>query len=190
MPSFKVGNIDDYVAELRAKGIEVDVGPSRTSLPTKRGPHADGIHVGGERKWGETEKDDSATIHFALPMRTVSITNMGGKLRDKLSLKAEQKAMLAEELARHESKRAELAGPCTIILKRVSSRTLDSDNLPGAFKTPRDIIAQFLRGGKVGEMDDDPSLTWAYEQGKIGNAKGIIVSIKKTQMSAVTSSSQ
>lgn len=60
-----------------------------------------------------------------------------------------------------------LAPGCTVTLTRCSSGTLASDALPGALKHIRDAVAQWLLGGEIGRMDDDPRLTWVYKQMKI-----------------------
>ena len=52
-------------------------------------------------------------------------------------------------------------GLVTVLLRRVSpsNKGLDSDNLVGSMKAPRDQIAQWL-----GRDDADPSITWLYQQ--------------------------
>ncbi len=57
--------------------------------------------------------------------------------------------------------------PCVIELIRVSPRSLDSDNLPGAFKWIRDTIAdQIIPGLAPGRADGDPRMEWEYHQYK------------------------
>lgn len=57
--------------------------------------------------------------------------------------------------------------PCIIKLSRLSPRLLDSDNLQFSFKWIRDEIAnQLIPGLKAGRADDDPNLTWQYDQEK------------------------
>lgn len=57
--------------------------------------------------------------------------------------------------------------PCCITLMRVSPRSLDEDNLMGAFKTIRDYIAdQIIPGLAMGRADGDPRITWIYMQEK------------------------
>lgn len=63
-----------------------------------------------------------------------------------------------------------------IILSRICSRKLDSDNLQMAFKAIRDTIADILIPGKKrGVADSNPGLTWIYDQ--IKGPKGIKIEI-------------
>jgi len=58
-----------------------------------------------------------------------------------------------------------------ILLTRLGGRGLDSDNLAGAFKGCRDVVAQFL-----GRDDGDPQLTWDYSQepGKLAGVRIVL----------------
>lgn len=49
--------------------------------------------------------------------------------------------------------------PCTVTLTRLSSATMDDDNLPGAAKAIRDGIAD-----AIGVPDNDPAIRWQYAQ--------------------------
>lgn len=62
--------------------------------------------------------------------------------------------------------RCDVKPPCEIILTRYAPRSLDSDNLQGAFKWIRDTIAQWFLGGRPGRKDSDPCFTWIYNQKK------------------------
>lgn len=55
--------------------------------------------------------------------------------------------------------------PCTVRLVRISSGTLDSDNLTSALKGCRDGVAD-----RLGVADNDPRVQWEYgqERGKRG----------------------
>lgn len=57
--------------------------------------------------------------------------------------------------------------PCEIELSRLAPRTLDEDNLVGAFKSVRDQIAQMALGGKKGQKDSDSRISWHYKQEKV-----------------------
>ena len=57
--------------------------------------------------------------------------------------------------------RARPALPVVVMLTRVSARTLDDDNLRGAFKAVRDQLATWL-----GVDDADPRVRWDYDQRK------------------------
>jgi hypothetical protein len=58
--------------------------------------------------------------------------------------------------------------PCTITLTRIAPRFLDEgDNLPMAFKSLRDSIADYIFPNKAaGRADDSKELTWKYKQEK------------------------
>ena len=62
-------------------------------------------------------------------------------------------------------------GPWTVTLTRSSTGKLDPDGLQTALKRVRDVVAQHLLGGRVGERDDDAAITWRYNQrsGKRGH---------------------
>lgn len=62
--------------------------------------------------------------------------------------------------------------PVVVTLTRVAPRTLDGDNLQGAFKGVRDQVAAWL-----GCDDADPRVTWAYAQTK-GKPPRVVVSIR------------
>jgi hypothetical protein len=47
----------------------------------------------------------------------------------------------------------------------MSPRKLDTDNLQGAFKWIRDEVAnQLVPGKQPGRADDDPRISWEYDQ--------------------------
>ena len=60
--------------------------------------------------------------------------------------------------------RKESLGCFHILIVRYGRKQLGSDVLPFAYKSVRDEIVVKLLGGKTGELDDDPRLTWAYDQ--------------------------
>lgn len=74
----------------------------------------------------------------------------------------------------------EITLPCIVKLIRIGPRQLDSDNLQFAFKKIRDEIAECLipekrrsyinKKGKIvpikGRADNDPRITWLYDQEK------------------------
>lgn len=76
---------------------------------------------------------------------------------------------------------ARFADGCVVSMRRVCpGRGLASDALPGALKHIRDGVAQWLLGGKPGERDDDPAITWEPPtQGRLGKAKGVVVCIRR-----------
>lgn len=57
--------------------------------------------------------------------------------------------------------------PCQITMTRISPRFLDSDNLIMAFKWIKDAISEgFIPGTRAGMADNDPRMTWVYNQEK------------------------
>lgn len=60
------------------------------------------------------------------------------------------------------------AGPVRVTLTRLKAgKGLDSDNLVGSLKAPRDQVAAWL-----GRDDADPSIVWAYAQGSAPEKQG------------------
>lgn len=65
--------------------------------------------------------------------------------------------------------------PCRIKLTRIGKRMLDSDNLPVSMKWVRDSIAdQLIPGLPPGHADNDPRLSWEYDQKTSGEYKVIV----------------
>lgn len=57
--------------------------------------------------------------------------------------------------------------PCKVVMTRISSRSLDSDNLQFSFKHIRDCIADQIRPGLAsGRADDTSEIEWVYQQEK------------------------
>ena len=55
--------------------------------------------------------------------------------------------------------------PCRVILTRHGIKHMDFDNLVASFKHVRDAIADYIHPGlKPGQADDDPNITWVYDQ--------------------------
>ena len=71
------------------------------------------------------------------------------------------------------------AGPWVVTITRAVAGTLDDDNLRPALKHVRDQVGVYLLGGKPGEHDDSPLVTWCYEErrGK-RNAPAVDVEIR------------
>lgn len=53
--------------------------------------------------------------------------------------------------------------PVVVTLTRIAPRALDGDNLQGAFKGARDEVARWF-----GVPDNDPRVTWHYDQRRDG----------------------
>ena len=75
----------------------------------------------------------------------------------------------------------ELAKGCHVKLTRISAGTLDeAENLRIAMKHVKDIIAQFLFGGSIGQRDDDKRASWEFCQLKAKRGVyGVIISIRR-----------
>lgn len=65
-----------------------------------------------------------------------------------------------------ESLRPRLPLQVTLVL-RYWGQPRDEDNLIASMKSLRDAVTQWFIGGKPGEFDSDPRLTWKYEQKKV-----------------------
>lgn len=88
-----------------------------------------------------------------IPIRIVSVANLSEHWTVK-SKRTKAHRMAAIVVPKHEL-------PCRVTLLRVAPRTLDGDNLQGAFKALRDGIAD-----RLGVADNDPRVTWQYQQAK------------------------
>lgn len=100
-------------------------------------------------------------------LKTRSEANVGGKLKDKLGRKAEQKATV---LAALPDVRIAFRLPTPVKLVWVSSggRKRDSDNLRSSLKVVRDAVAEWL-----GVDDGDTSaVSWSYSQ-RLGYKPGV-----------------
>lgn len=86
----------------------------------------------------------------------------------------------------------EMPLPCVITLTRLSPRPLDDDNLAGAFKSIRDVIADIIickeKGipyiSSKGRNDSDPRITWVYAQSKC-KTKGFSITYEYKPKEAV-----
>lgn len=81
-------------------------------------------------------------------------------------------------LARHG--RPDINGGLAVTLTRVGGKTMDGDNLAGAFKKCRDEVAAWLIPGlPPGKADGDPRLTFQYSQRprRRGEPAGVLVEI-------------
>lgn len=100
-------------------------------------------------------------IAMTLPIRTVSESNAREHWASKHRRVSAQRTCVELALRARLSGLRELALPCTVRLTRVAPRALDDDNLRGALKACRDGAADAL-----GIQDNDPRVTWAYDQRK------------------------
>jgi len=106
----------------------------------------------------------SSSLELRLPIKTVSEANRFEHWKARAS---RQKAYSAEIVANLAPNINLIKKPCIITLKRYGPKLLDEhDNLRMAFKKIVDIIAQELTGKKRGQGDNDPRLTWRYDQEK------------------------
>jgi hypothetical protein len=91
-----------------------------------------------------------------LPIKTVAGLNAREHWRKRAArVKSERQAACISVKSLRE--RPEL--PVTVRLVRLSSGTLDGDNLQGAFKAIRDGVAD-----AYGIPDNDPRIRWEYDQ--------------------------
>lgn len=69
--------------------------------------------------------------------------------------------------------------PCVITLTRIGGRKLDvGDNLPMSLKYVRDAISEMIHPNlPPGKADDDPLITWLYNQ-EPGDFKGVKINIE------------
>jgi hypothetical protein len=97
---------------------------------------------------------------------------------------ADEQLELSLLLSAHTMKREHLVGGCVVTLCRVGKR-VDDDNLRGYLKGLRDGAAQWLLGGRMGEMDSDSRIEWRYDQRYLGpTSAGVVVSIAPKEAAA------
>ena len=100
-------------------------------------------------------------VTYTLPLRLVSAPNVREHWATRARRVKAERGAVAWVLGNHP--RPSL--PVVVTLTRIAPRSLDDDNLRGAFKAPRDQVAKWL------SVDDaDPRVTWAYGQRR-GRAK-------------------
>lgn len=122
-------------------------------------------------------------IDLVLPIKTVAGLNAREHWRAR-SRRVKNERMVAlhetrwalEQWAKDRSKLGRDPRPCTVTLIRMSSGTLDDDNLQGAAKAIRDGIAD-----AIGVPDNDPLIRWQYAQERCNRGEyGMRVRIEKT----------
>jgi len=109
-------------------------------------------------------------IDWTLPIITVSEANLSEhwSCRHKRHRVQKRYIDLAFHNWRIESFPKQISLPCTVIMTRISPRTLDEeDNLRMALKSVKDSIASEIKPGlEPGRADDDKNITWEYAQKK------------------------
>ena len=109
-----------------------------------------------------------------IPTTIISEANVGGKLRDRIHRKMNQRTTILWEL---KADKPEVTLPCEITLTRLGVRQLDWDNNIYALKTIRDAIADYITPGLPrGQADSNPQMSWVYLQEK-SKEKGIRIKI-------------
>lgn len=93
-----------------------------------------------------------------IPWRLNTTSNAKSHWRTRHEIARAQRRNVVTLLTRH---LAPVPLPITVLLTRIGRGTLDSDNLPSAFKHLRDGIADWL-----GVNDNNPLVRWQYEQQK------------------------
>lgn len=131
-------------------------------------------------------------ISWVLPIKTVSESNVSEHWTKKRKRHLQQQ-FFVRELFLHEEQ--EIPIPCTVTLIRLAPRFLDKDdNLRVAFKWIKDEISECIfsekkrvyiaKNGKIreikGRLDDNPLITWAYDQEK-SSSLAIRIEITSTQ---------
>jgi hypothetical protein len=91
-----------------------------------------------------------------LPIKTVSITNANEHWRVRARRVKYEHQVVSLLMPKG------VPVPCIVKLTRVSSGTLDTDNLPPSMKAIRDQISRLS-----GVDDADPRITWVYAQERI-----------------------
>jgi len=104
-------------------------------------------------------------VQWKIPIKTVSEANNFEHWRDKYNRHKAQKQWICMYFNR-ETKPIPL--PCSVTMVRHAKSLLDKeDNLPMSMKWIKDYIADCLIPGlPPGRADNDPRITWKYDQVK------------------------
>jgi hypothetical protein len=110
-------------------------------------------------------------VEFTIPLSKDLIpseANRGGEHWTKKHKRHQQQKFLINAYMTSRAPPISSMFPCMISLTRISPRILDEeDNLPMAFKSWKDYIADYLIPGKpMGQADSDKRLKWVYAQEK------------------------
>lgn len=94
-------------------------------------------------------------VEVVLPIKTINPLNGShGHWRVTSARRKRERGLAAMLVPAHSL-------PCVVTLTRLSSGTLDDDNVRAALKSVRDGIAD-----KLGVADNDPRIQWRYAQEK------------------------
>lgn len=96
-------------------------------------------------------------IEVRIPIRTVS----GLNVREHWSVRSRRAKVERSAVGWAMRCTVRLPVPCIVTITREGKGQLDGDNLQGAGKHVRDAVADWL-----GVNDNDPRVTWQYEQTK------------------------
>ncbi len=111
-------------------------------------------------------------FRIEIPIFTISEANVSEHWTKSKKRKDLQKRWVKILFLKHKPK---IDLPIHIKLTRIGKKLLDSDNLPVSMKYIRDEVANYLIPGKApGQADNDPRLSWEYDQ-KIGKNYGVIL---------------
>lgn len=103
-------------------------------------------------------------LRIMLPLRTVSEANCFEAWQKKAQRHKDQKLLINSILA---PLRHRLSLPCRVTFVRYAKKELDRhDNLPISNKFLADQIASILTDKRNGKGDNDPRLSWCYDQVK------------------------
>jgi hypothetical protein len=134
------------------------------------------LRVEKKRRWVR----QSASVAFAVtvPVRVVSEANARGHWTACHKRFAEQARGVSACLASVSGAAVTAAyllqtgGSASVALTRLGGKALDCDNLAGAFKAIRDVVAR-----KIGVDDGDPAVEWTYGQAP-GGDEGIRIDVE------------
>jgi hypothetical protein len=104
------------------------------------------------------------------PLRTVTESNSGGHWRTRYRRGKKQRELVYYTLRHLLVRPTYLPLPLTITLTRLGRRMMDHDNLVSSMKHITDGVVDFVLDcpGEGHKHDNDPRLTWRYQQRKAG----------------------
>lgn len=159
---------DEQIAEWRAKGLVLNVGPGGSAPGVVPAPAPTPAPNTVRPAPDLPPPAPRVVVVLDVPVRLASEANARGTLRAKIGRKAAVKAAVRAALA--------LAAPpplpVRVTLTRVGGKRLDSDNAARACKAVRDVVAEWL-----GLDDADSRVRWVVRQ-RAGWAAGVRIRVE------------
>lgn len=157
MPTVRVGNVDEVIADLQRRGLVADDAPRRPMAPTI-----------AQAEPVKAKKPRPATTVGPVEV-TTSFTVYGLILKSEANIRGDSRAYMARKAAVKQAMGNVLesllvqpmARPVKVKLVRLGGKLLDDDNLQHCFKVCRDVIANEWLQCDDGDRN---AVLWSYDQ--------------------------